>query len=306
MKLLTFSPKSGSTQRVGALHENRILDLVAAYQTIHKNEPPDWLTSVQKVLMGGEKALALLKGVVADAVTGIREGEKFVHDPDEIIYHPPVPNPGKVLCVAVNYRAHAAEAGAKPLEEPYVFIKLSDALIGSGWPILLSKTSNQCDNEIELAVIIGRNGKYITQSAAYDYIAGYSIFNDVSFRDRRVNKSDPQRINWLHLKSLDAAAPVGPWMVTRDEIPDPHRLKIRAKVSNGDWQEGFTGDMIHKIPELIEYISNGITLKPGDIISTGTPLGVASSGGRFLRDGDVVTAQIEGIGTLVSPVEKEL
>ncbi len=305
MKLLTFSHKSGSAQRVGAFHENRVLDLMAAYQTIYEAEPPDWLTSVQKLVMGGEKALALLRGVVADAVAGIREGEKYVHDPDEITYYPPIPNPGKVLCVAVNYRAHAVEAGAKPLEEPYLFIKLSDALIGHRWPMLLSKTSNQCDNEIELAVIIGRNGKYIAQSAAYDYIAGYAIFNDVSFRDRRVNKSDPQRINWLHLKSLDTAAPVGPWMVTKDEIPDPHRLKIRAKVSKGDWQEGFTGDMIHKIPELIEYVSNGITLRPGDIISTGTPLPTASTSGRYLKEGDVVKAEIERIGTLMNPVKKE-
>ncbi len=281
------------------------MDMVEAYQTLYAAEPPDWLTSVQKLLMGGEKALALLKDVVTDAVAAKREGKKFAHDPDEITYHPPIPNPGKVLCVAVNYIAHAAEAGTKPPEEPYVFIKLSDALIGHNWPMLLSKTSNQCDNEIELAVIIGRNGKYIAKSTAYEYIAGYTIFNDVSFRDRRVNKSDPQRLNWLHLKSLDTAAPTGPWMVTKDEIPDPHLLKIAAKVSDGDWQSGFTGDMIHKIPELIEYISNGITLKPGDIISTGTPLGIASSGGRFLRDGDIVTAQIEGIGTLVNPVKKE-
>ncbi len=281
------------------------MDMVEAYRAVHDTDPPDWLTSIQKLLMAGEKAMDSVRAVVRDAAVEKRCKSEFVFYADAIQYYPPVTNPGKVLCVAVNYRGHAAQAGAAPLEEPYVFIKLADVLVGHRWPILLSKTSKQGDNEIELAAIIGRTGKYVTKSTAYDYIAGYTIFNDVSFRDRRVNKSDPSRINWLHLKNLDTAAPVGPWMVTRDEIPDPHQLKISARLNDGKMQEGFTSDMIHKIPEVIEYISNGITLRPGDIIATGTPLGIAF-GGRFLRDGDIVTAEIERIGTLVNPVKEEV
>ena len=143
-----------------------------------------------------------------------------------------------------------------------------------------------------------------------EYVAGYTVFNDVSYRDRRLNKSDPTRTNWLHLKNLDSSAPAGPWITTKDEVPDPYKLKIKLELldKNGrvqEMQEGSTKDMTHDISELIEYISNGVTISPGDIIATGTPHKIAFGKDRYLTEGDIVRAEIESVGTLENPVQPE-
>lgn len=308
MKLLTFSITKDSGKRAGAFDGSRVIDLAQAYEACYEAVAPSWFGSVSELLMGGVDAQKLANQTIHDITkTSSTEGDRIFYNPQEIIFHPVLTHAAKVLCVTVNYAEHGKAYSTKPPEEPYVFIKFPNILVGHRQPVLLSKTSKKADNEIELAVIIGKRGKYISAEEAFDYIAGYTIFNDFSFRDRRVNKSDPSRINWLHLKNLDTTAPIGPWLVTKDEIPDPNHLSISLQLNNSkaEREESSTEGMVHKIPKLIEYISNGVTLEPGDVISTGTPLSVALGSERYLRDGDLVKAEIERIGTLVNPIEAE-
>jgi 2-keto-4-pentenoate hydratase/2-oxohepta-3-ene-1,7-dioic acid hydratase in catechol pathway len=223
----------------------------------------------------------------------------------------PILNPEKILLMAVNYHSHSKEQNAKPPSEPYLFTKFRNALIGPGEPILIPKVSKKVDWEVELAVIIGKTGKYIPKKDAMNHVAGYAISNDVSFRDFQFSTRLPDGKttlgwNWVKGKGLDSSFPLGPWLVTRDEIQDPHALEISLSVNGKTMQQSKTSDMVFKIDSLIEYVSAGITLKPGDIISTGTPEGVAVfTGEPFLKDGDIVEGSIERIGTLRNPVKAE-
>ena len=223
----------------------------------------------------------------------------------------PILDPEKILLVAVNYISHGEEQNVKPPREPYFFTKFRNALIGPEDPVLIPKVSKMVDWEVELAVIIGRTGKYISRKEAMDYVAGYAISNDISFRDFQFSPRSPDGttrlgLNWVKGKGLDSSFPLGPWLVTKDAVPDPHRLEISLSLNGETKQRSNTGEMVYKIDSLIEYISAGITLRPGDIISTGTPEGVAVfTDQRFLKDGDVIDAKIEGIGTLRNPVHAE-
>jgi 2-keto-4-pentenoate hydratase/2-oxohepta-3-ene-1,7-dioic acid hydratase in catechol pathway len=223
----------------------------------------------------------------------------------------PIQNPEKILLIALNYRSHTREQNEEPPPEPYVFAKFRNALIGPGDPILIPKVSKKVDWEVELAVIIGKAGKYIARKDSMNHVAGFAISIDVSFRDFQYSTKLPDGkttlgLNWMKGKGLDSSFPLGPWLVTSDEIPNPNELKISLSVNGRRKQLSNTSDMIFKIESLIEYISAGITLQPGDIISTGTPEGVAAStGGPFLKDGDTVEGSIERIGTLSNPVSAE-
>jgi 2-keto-4-pentenoate hydratase/2-oxohepta-3-ene-1,7-dioic acid hydratase in catechol pathway len=223
----------------------------------------------------------------------------------------PILNPEKILLVARNYLSHNVEQKAKPPAEPYFFTKFRNALIGPNEPILIPKISKKVDWEGELSVIIGKAGKNIARKDAMEYVAGYAVSNDVSFRDLQFStRSDNAAValgsNWVKGKNLDSSFPLGPWLVTKDEIPDPHNLEISLVVNGSTKQHSNTGEMIFKIDALIEYVSAGMTLRPGDIISTGTPEGVAVfTGEPFLKDGDIVEVTISGIGTLRNPVRSE-
>jgi 2-keto-4-pentenoate hydratase/2-oxohepta-3-ene-1,7-dioic acid hydratase in catechol pathway len=223
----------------------------------------------------------------------------------------PILNPEKILCVARNYISHNVEQNARNPSEPYFFTKFRNTLIGPEEPILLPKISKKPDWEAELAVIIGKAGKNISRKDAMEYVAGYAISNDISFRDlqfstRSDNASVALGSNWVKGKGLDSSFPLGPWLVTRDEIKDPHNLDISLTVNGEIRQHSNTREMIFKIDSLIEYASAGMTLRPGDVISTGTPEGVAVFTGRpFLKNGDVVEARISGIGTLRNTVREE-
>jgi 2-keto-4-pentenoate hydratase/2-oxohepta-3-ene-1,7-dioic acid hydratase in catechol pathway len=223
----------------------------------------------------------------------------------------PILNPEKILLVARNYTSHVSEQGQTPPKEPYFFTKFRNALLAPNQPILVPKISSMMDWEVELAVVIGRTGKYIRREEAFDYVAGYTVANDVSFRDLQFSTRLPNGttilgMNWVKGKCLDSSLPLGPWLVTKDEIPDPHRLKISLAVNGETKQDSNTEDMIFRIDSLIEYVSAGMTLRPGDVISTGTPQGVAEfTGGRYLKDGDIVEGKIERIGTLRNPVMAE-
>ena len=308
MKLLTFRPDAHAHTRLGAyLADQRVIDLRHAYIQAFQGQPPDWFDSVGALLSGGERAVDLAREVVDRAGSSLDPSLLF--DVERIAFGPPTSVTAKVLCVTMNYASHAQASLTKPSEEPYFFIKMPNLLTPHRAPLLRSRTSEKCDSEIELAVIIGRRGKYIPPAEAMDHVAGYTVANDFSFRDRRTLKSDPNsaRLNWLTLKNLDTAAPLGPWLVTKDEIPDPNTLEITLSLDNDpkERQLGNTSGMMHSIADLIHHASNGLTLEPGDVILTGTPHEVAFGHQRFLVDGDIVRAEIENIGALVNPVRAE-
>ncbi|HEX5736857.1 MAG TPA: fumarylacetoacetate hydrolase family protein [Blastocatellia bacterium] len=213
--------------------------------------------------------------------------------------NPPVLAPGKILAVGLNYAAHAAEQNAQPPESPLIFSKCTTALVGPGDAIRLPRISEKIDYEAELAVVIGKEAKSVSAASAYDYIAGFTIINDVTARD--LQRRERQ---WARAKGLDTFAPCGPWLVTKDEIADPHSLDLELRVNGEVRQSSNTKDLIFKVPQLIEFISQDLTLRPGDIISTGTPsgVGVYSEPPVFLRDGDRIEITISGIGTLTNSV----
>jgi 2-keto-4-pentenoate hydratase/2-oxohepta-3-ene-1,7-dioic acid hydratase in catechol pathway len=209
----------------------------------------------------------------------------------------PIPNPPKILCLGLNYIDHAEEQQKTPPDEPMIFIKPRTSIAGPFDDIYVpSDYVQQLDYEGELAVIIGKLGKRISASKALDYVLGYTVFNDLSARD--IQAKDKQ---WTRGKSLDQFAPIGPWIVTRDEIENPYNLKIVTKVNDEVRQNSSTSKMVHKIDRVIEILSKGMTLEPGDIIATGTPSGVGvfmKPKPKFLKHGDIVEITIEKIGTI--------
>jgi 2-keto-4-pentenoate hydratase/2-oxohepta-3-ene-1,7-dioic acid hydratase in catechol pathway len=212
---------------------------------------------------------------------------------------PPVQTPSKIFCVFVNYRSHGQEVGGAP-SEPYYFFKPSNCIVGDGDEVLVPKFSSKADHEVELGLIIGTKGKDIQPKDAYQYIAGYTVINDISFRDgmRRGVEGTVVGRNLFKGKVADTALPMGPYLVTRDEIPNPYPLRLTLRVNGEVRQEGTTNDMIFRIPDLIASASEDITLLPGDVIATGTCSGVGLYTGKYLNDGDKVEAEVENVGIL--------
>ena len=214
----------------------------------------------------------------------------------------PIHRPSKIICLGKNYAEHAKEGGFENPEKPLIFCKTPNALSGPYDPIILPRSSGQVDWEVELAVIIGKEGKRINKTEAFNYVAGFTVMNDVSGREAQFSDSQ-----WFRGKSFDSFAPAGPFIVTPDEIEDVNNLRLTAVVDGEIMQDGNTRDMIFDIPTIIENISEDITLIPGDIISTGTPAGV----GIFrdppvvLKPGNVVECHIEKIGTIINKVVTE-
>ena len=206
----------------------------------------------------------------------------------------PIARPSKIICIGLNYRKHAEEAGMPVPEAPILFMKASSSLCGPFDPIYIPKNSTQTDWEVELAVVIGKRAKYVKKENAYDYIAGYCIHNDVSERDFQLRQGG----QWTKGKSADHFAPIGPYLVTKEEIPNPHQLSIWLEVNGKLLQNSITSDLIFDIPTLVSYVSNYMTLLPGDVISTGTPAGVGMGlpEPRYLVPGDRVRLGIEGLG----------
>jgi 2-keto-4-pentenoate hydratase/2-oxohepta-3-ene-1,7-dioic acid hydratase in catechol pathway len=209
----------------------------------------------------------------------------------------PVPDPEKVICIGLNYRDHAAESGMAIPKEPVVFSKFPTALIGPDQEIRLPKVSNEVDYEAELVVVIGREGRHIPKSQAMQYVAGYMPGHDVSARDWQLQKDAKQ---WLLGKSFDTFAPAGPALVTADEVPDPHRLGIRFRLNGQTLQNSNTEQFIFRVDEVIAYLSQVMTLRPGDLIFTGTPPGVGAARKPpvYLKAGDVCEVEIDGLGCL--------
>lgn len=313
MKLVSFR-REGCARFGAVLQDGRYLDLKAAAAGA---EPDDLLAfeHARVFLEAGDRLLDLAREMVATADAGSHPREAVV-SPDEVELLPPVPCPQKVFALAGNYGEHIREGGRapQPKEEtyPYFFMKpASTALVGSGHDVVRGKIVERLDYEGELAIVIGRAGKHIPASRALEHVAGYACFNDISER-ALASKAPPKAereqnkfFDWLVGKWFDTSGPFGPWLVTPEEVGDPHALRLQTRVNGETRQDGTTGDMIFTVPEIIEFISRIVTLEPGDIISTGTPAGVGSARGVFLQPGDVVEVEIEKLGVLRNRVVEE-
>lgn len=203
--------------------------------------------------------------------------------------------PSKIVCIGLNYAKHAAESGAAIPKEPVVFFKSTTALCGPFDNVIIPKNSIKTDWEVELAFVIGKKASYVSEAEAMDYVAGYILHNDYSEREFQLERGG----QWVKGKSADTFAPLGPFMATKDEIIDPHKLRLWLKVNDQMLQDSNTDDMIFKIPTIVSYLSQFMTLLPGDIVSTGTPAGVGLGlkPPRYLKSGDVVELGIDGLGT---------
>jgi len=332
MKLVTF--KVHTEKRLGALVGDKIVDLNSAYalylKDVEGRSSPRALASaliptcMSGFLEGGEDSLKAAKKMLEflktkdESVVGL-DGESIFLSQEQVRLCAPVPSPGKVYCLAVNYYDHATEGIRDPekkkaqidhlrslnIDVPVLFNKPTTLVVGPREPIIKPKNSERVDYECELAVVMGKRGKYIPKEKAYDYVGGYTILIDMSFRDQgfpsNVQWDFYQRnTNWVKGKGMDNAAPMGPCIVTRDEIPDPYNppLKLVTRVNGQTRQNNDISWMIIKIPRIIEYISNGTTLEPGDVIATGTVAGVARSWDGYLKIGDVLECEIQPIGVL--------
>lgn len=208
---------------------------------------------------------------------------------------PCVAGTGKFICIGLNYSDHAAETGATVPPEPVIFMKATSAICGPNDDVLIPRGSDKTDWEVELGVVIGKTAKYVNEADAMDYVAGYCIAHDVSERSFQTERSG----QWTKGKSCDTFGPVGPYLVTRDEIPDPQSLGMWLKVNGQTMQDGSTNTMVYGVAFLVSYLSQFMSLHPGDIISTGTPpgVGMGQKPPRYLRDGDVVELGVEGLGS---------
>jgi 2-keto-4-pentenoate hydratase/2-oxohepta-3-ene-1,7-dioic acid hydratase in catechol pathway len=286
MRLISFSSAGGP--RIGVRANGRVVDLHAV--------DPGLPTDMAAFLARGDEALDAARKAAASADGGLA--------PEDVELLPVVPRPPKILCVARNYGAHAREAGLDVLEQPNIFLRFAQSLIADGEPIQVPRVSRQVDWEAELAVVIGRGGRHIARDKALGHVAGYTIFNDVSIRDWQLRKPP---IQFGAGKNFDASGPLGPDLVTSDEIPDPGNLKLELAVNGETRQSGSTSEMIFSVEELIEFISTFTTLEPGDVIATGTPSGVGHfhDPPTYLQAGDTVRIEIERVGVQVNPVIDE-
>jgi len=315
MKLVTY--ESGKELRLGVVEGNTVADIGAALGiyamgrvenpalakavgTVHKwHEPPADMID----LLGRGPKYWLALGVITKSLSTGRDSKnktkKLFTPLASARLRAPISRPGKITCVGLNYADHAREQGKEPPPAPIFFLKSSNTISAPGDKIQLPHNSSQVDYEAEFAVIIGKKGKRIPEERAYEHVAGYMILNDVSARDLQFG--DKQ---WFRGKSCDTFAPCGPWIVTADEIPDPHKLRIALTLNGQTMQDSNTSNLIFKVPYLVSYLSQSLTWEVGDIISTGTPAGVGvfRKPPVFLKPGDKVSITIEGLGTLTNSV----
>ncbi|MBI1847370.1 MAG: fumarylacetoacetate hydrolase family protein [Candidatus Rokubacteria bacterium] len=299
MKLVRFSA-NGHAPRLGAVQDDTILDLQGSVAAtlrrrgvVRADEIAAALVpqSTRQFLEGGAASQEAVDGIT-ERVTVPLAGARL---------HAPITDPGKFICIGLNYRAHAEEAGAAVPKEPPVFSKYSNAILDPGEPILRPRGSGQLDWEVELGVVIGRPCRWVTRDKALEYVAGYTIINDASARDFQFHTTQ-----WGPGKMADTFAPLGPWIVDGKEIPNPHVLELKTWVNGRLMQNSNTKDFIFDVGYVLQYLSNIMTLSPGDVIATGTPSGVGlgMKPPVFLQPGDVVRMEITGLGRLENPVKE--
>lgn len=294
MKLLTFL--KDQQYQLGIRTDKGILDVSYFAEQLSVQNVPQ---NIHDVIENGASAIDALESLAKQA-----EDERAVSpsgwlNEEDLLLGPCVTNPGKIICVGLNYRKHAEETGSPIPQSPILFTKFNNALAGDQEDIALPKLSQKVDYEAELAIVIGKTTKDVSKEEALDYVFGYCNANDLSARDLQMRTSQ-----WLLGKSCDGFAPLGPYLVTADEVGDPNNLVIKALVNGELRQNSNTNDMIFYCDEIISYISQHLTLQPGDVILTGTPegvvLGYPPEQQIYLKDGDVVTIEIEKLGSLTN------
>jgi 2-keto-4-pentenoate hydratase/2-oxohepta-3-ene-1,7-dioic acid hydratase in catechol pathway len=292
MRVVMFEPK-GQPARLGVLRSDDVVDLAAA--AAESGTPAAYFASAIQFLDAGDVALSRAQSLVGNPSNSATYTLSAVH------LCAPVPRPGKVIAVGLNYRDHSVEQGVPLPSAPLFFAKFPTSVTGPYDSIVIPPGDPQVDYEAELAVVMGLRCKAVREDDAMEYVGGYTVLNDVSARKWQF--ADRQ---WVRGKSCDTFCPIGPWLTTRDEVPDPHNLDIATRVNGVTLQNSNTSKLIFRIPQLIAYISFSITLEPGDIIATGTPegVGVFRKPPIFLKDGDVVEVEIQGLGTLRNPVRE--
>ncbi|WP_134698609.1 fumarylacetoacetate hydrolase family protein [Ammoniphilus sp. YIM 78166] len=309
MKLVTFQINGFS--RIGYLNDNQVIDLNYAYQALLESQgqirvkqiaeayiPP----SMVEFLQGCEQSMSLAKEAIAFVQNHAGTFPyPVLHSAADVRMEAPVQNPGKMICVGHNYREHILEMGRDLPPYPVVFAKFANTIIGPEDDIPFYPVSEQLDYEAEFAFVVGKRARNVTADQALDYVAGYTIVNDVTYRDIQ-----RRTIQWLQGKTVEGSAPMGPWLVTGDEIGNPAGLEVVLTVNGEERQRSNTENLVFTVPYLVEFLSGLMTLEPGDVILTGTPggVGVARDPQVFLKDGDVVRIEIDRIGVLQNQVKK--
>ena len=281
MKLLRHGPKG--TERPGLMHKDgTIRDLTGVIPDIAGAALSD-------------EGLARLRGIDAATLPVVDPATRL---------GPCVASTGKFICIGLNYADHAAESGMAVPPEPVIFMKATSAICGPNDPIVIPRGSEKTDWEVELAIIIGKPAKYVSEDEAMAHVAGYAVTNDVSERAFQTERSG----QWTKGKSCDNFGQIGPWLVTRDEVADPQALKMWLKVNGQTMQDGSTRTMVYGVKYLVSYLSQFMTLHPGDVISTGTPpgVGLGMKPPRYLKPGEVVELGIEGLGSQRQDVVADL
>jgi 2-keto-4-pentenoate hydratase/2-oxohepta-3-ene-1,7-dioic acid hydratase in catechol pathway len=326
MKLVTY--ESGKGLRVGVVEGDWVVDVRGAMELVSKRSvsrplegKPGFKPALKKVLAPGsapDDMIELLErgagwrkalGVVTKSLAEPSDGRKAPRGPKgpKGLFTPlksarlrtPITQPQKITMVGLNYADHAREQGKEPPTKPIFFLKSLNALSGPGAPIVIPPQSTQVDYEVEFTIVIGKSGTRISVENAYDYVAGYTIMNDVS--EREMQHGDRQ---WYRGKSCDTFGPTGPWIVTIDEIPDPDHLRVWTTLNGQTMQDSNTSNLVFNVPYLVSYLSRGLTWEVGDLVATGTPggVGVFRKPQVFMKPGDTISVSVERIGTLTNPV----
>ena len=284
MKLVTYKP-AGAGPQLGVVVDGRVVNLAEASGGLLPNDMRTFITL-------GEPARAMAQSIADSGAAGVALGDVKILAP--------ISNPSKVVAIGLNYMDHVRESNAKVPQLPVMFAKYTSSIVDPGDTIRWDPTITQkVDFEAELAFVVGKTASHVKEEDAFDYIFGYMNCHDVSARDLQLEKGD----QWIMGKSLDTFCPIGPYLVTKDEIADPHNLSIKCIVNGQALQDSNTRELIFKIPYLIAYLTKRITLLPGDVVTTGTPDGVgfARKPPILLKGGDVVTVEVEGLGQLTNP-----
>lgn len=307
MRLVSFLV--GHNRRIGAEWDGKLVDFRAAWEGLADGNgqaeaaalfPDDMTAFLETGDIGWEAAKKVTWALqMTPTPPGLRSA---IHEPASVKRLAPVPQPRKVICIGLNYRDHCEENNQAIPKSPVIFAKFPTAVTGPGDPIVLPRISEQVDYEAELGVVIGRKGRHIARDRALDYVAGYTVMHDVSARD--IQFGDGQ---WVRGKTFDTFLPMGPALVTPDEVGDPHALAIKCELNGRVLQDSNTRNLIFDVPYLIWFLSQVVTLLPGDCISTGTPAGVGAfrKPPIFMKAGDEVSIEIAKLGRLTNPVVAE-
>ena len=292
MILLTI--RDGDNLRLGVKTTRGVIDVAAAQATLGQGDG-NLPQTVEVAIAGGEGTRSALADLVARTEAADATGSPWLMDEGSLTLGPSVPNPGKIVCVGLNYRKHAEETGAAIPTSPVLFSKFSNTVAGPDEDVPLTDAATQYDYEVELAVVMGETTKNVSAADALNTVFGYATANDLSARDLQNRTSQ-----WMLGKTMDKFMPIGPYLVTADEVPNPQALAIRTWLNGKLRQNSNTDDMIFPVAELIAYISRHFTLEPGDVIITGTPEGVilGMAEKRWMVPGDVVEVEVDGLGKL--------